>query len=101
VIGSVSHSCWKTTAESLTVLACTVVASFCHRSCIMGTAQNMLDAVVLFNYLIVCGMVPGLSPQQSYSNALPSNIEGHKQCHRPQHHEGDQSACGSHWVQLW
>lgn len=100
MIGSVSSSSWKTTAESLTVLACTVLASFGHRSCIIGTAQNMLDAGVLFNYLILCRMVPGLSPQQPYSNALLGNIEGHKQCHRPQDHKGDQSACWPHWVQL-
>ncbi len=52
-------------------------------------------------YLIFCGLVPRLSSQKSYGNALPGNIEGHKQCHRPQHHKGDQSACWPHRVQLW
>ena len=94
MIGSVSQSCWKTTAESLRRFSL-------DRSCSMGTAQNMLDTGVLFNYLVFCGMVPGLSPQHSYGHALPSNIEGHKQCHRPQHHKGDQSACWPHRVQLW
>lgn len=61
----------------------------------------MLDAAMLFNYLVFCGMVPGLLPQHAYGHALLSDVEGHQQCHRAQHHKGDQSACWPHRVQLW
>ncbi len=67
VIGGVSFSCWKTIAEPLI-----------RFGQVMQPGDSSKHARSRLKYLVFCGMVPGLSPQKSYGNALPSNVDGHK-----------------------